>query len=274
MVDNNNNNDVVSKLQDAEAHRRRRRLALLWTFGFFVLAAVGVTGLFVWRGNQNSNKNNTVIVPGSSNNDSNADGPQAPSSSGDVDLTPDDADVPAQEDNSIPEEKPEQPEDEEESVVDRDQDEEAASPPAAPQQPPCRHSTCASAMSLLAADGYDRFGNCGGGENDEIVTLANPTMEEAADQACQVAAEATMAHYYSITADSTGPMAITLHDPAQPTLISVLQGDSCSNDAPDANMICLGYDWNAMTWDVRQGERYTVMIHQVVGQVEWYFWTP
>jgi hypothetical protein len=103
-------------------------------------------------------------------------------------------------------------------------------------------------------------------------TEANPTLDEAVTAACEATETNTRAVYYKFTAHDAGPIAISLtrSEGAEPVLISVLHGSTC-----DDSMTCLGYDYNAMSWDAyAPGETFIVMIHQVVGVLEWYVWTP
>ena len=131
-------------------------------------------------------------------------------------------------------------------------------------EPSGPHWTCETAQPLELESGRETLSG-----HD-----MNPTMTEAASEACQV--NTARAAYYKVTATAQGPMSISVHrqskDDADPVLVSVLTGDSCDT------LQCVGYDYNAMTWETTADDGsvdyYIVMIHQVVGEVQWYVWAP
>lgn len=124
------------------------------------------------------------------------------------------------------------------------------------------HRTCSTAAPLPLEGGLELL------EGIE----PNPTPDEAVAAACQAMDPTTRAVYYKFTAHYAGPIAMSLtrSEGADPVVISVLQGSTC-----DDTMACVGSDYNAMTWDAyAPGETFIVMIHQVVGVLDWYVWTP
>ena len=232
--------------QGGTLSRRRRRK---WTIGFLILAVLGVTGMVVSLVTKNNDTTTTTTTNNNNNNNNNNQNEIQNNDDtplrGSNPTTPMPPAIPTMSTPQAPPPPVYDDSDEEEPQV---------------QRP---HSTCATAAILQLEYGQELL------EAEDGVE--NPSMDEATDAACQ-AIESTRAVYYKYTATSPGPVSLSLtrHDEQEPILVSVLRGDVC-----DDTLTCIGYNYNAMTWEAYEtGETFVIMIHQVVGGLEWYLWTP
>ena len=222
-----------------------------WCLVLLLAMALGLTGLLLWGFRHQQDKDLVTTAPQESGDDAAGDSPvPEPQDSPDSPL----ADPWAEHQQNKPDETEE---DEEED------DEEASSP--TPQGKPTHpiipelHNACESARPLPVGHGSQVLGD----------HLPNPTLDEARTDVCK-AATSHRAVFYKIIADGAATMSLSVARDADqvPILVSVARGDDCNFESLE----CVGFDYNAMTWEAEEGEQYIVMFHQLAGTLEWYLW--